>query len=134
MVGFPGCCARAASGHAAAELATPLMKSRRRIVCPRLRTAPTYSAITAGICDWRNGVARHQFEPFMSALPPKADIRCCDRHVRFVPIATCEPLLHNLSCAGPLRAGDGDIGSHVGAHLSVPKKWSKVCSDGSVQF
>jgi len=21
----------------------------------------------------------------MSALPPKADIRCCDRHVRFVP-------------------------------------------------
>ena len=44
------------------------------------------------------------------------------------------PLLRNLSCAGLLRARNGDIRSHVGAHLSVPKKWSKVCSNGSVQF
>src|SRR5262249_9067141 len=96
MVGFPGCCARAASGHAAAELATPLMKSRRRIVCPRLRTAPTYSAITAGICDWRNGVARHQFEPFMSALPPKADMDQSDCDVSFVPKADIARLFDQL--------------------------------------
>jgi len=35
---------------------SPLILERRRIAFPRLRTAPTYSAITAGICDWRNGV------------------------------------------------------------------------------
>lgn len=31
-----------------------------------------------------------------------------------------------------LRARDGDIRSHVGAHLPVPKKWSKVCTDGGI--
>jgi uncharacterized protein YchJ len=29
--GFPGCCARAASGHAAAALPSVTMKSRRRM-------------------------------------------------------------------------------------------------------
>jgi hypothetical protein len=33
-----------------------------------------------------------------------------------------------------LHARDSDIRSHVGAHLSVPKKWSKVCVDRRVQF
>jgi hypothetical protein len=42
-------------------------------------------------------------------------------------------LLRSLSCAGLLRARNGDIRSHVGAYLSVPKKWSKVCADGGVQ-
>ena len=35
---------------------------------------------------------------------------------------------------GLLRARDGDIRSHIGAHLSVPKKSSKVCADRGVQF
>jgi hypothetical protein len=40
MVGsFAGCCARATSGHAMAEPAATLMKSRRRIVFPRAQTA-----------------------------------------------------------------------------------------------
>src|SRR5262249_23730372 len=42
--------------------------------------------------------------------------------------ASAEFVLHGL-----LRARDGDIRSHVGAHLSIPKKWSKVCADGGVQ-
>src|SRR5262249_1077080 len=33
-----------------------------------------------------------------------------------------------------LHARDGDIRGHVGAHLSVPKKWSKVCVDRGIQF
>ena len=36
-----GCCSCAASGQTTAEPAIPLMKSRRRIAFPRLRTAPT---------------------------------------------------------------------------------------------
>ena len=50
------CCACATSGHVMAEPATTLMKSRRRIAVPRLRTTPTVCMITAGICDRRNGV------------------------------------------------------------------------------
>src|SRR6516162_717257 len=38
-----GCCARAASGHAAADPAIPVMKSRRRIAFPRPRTSPSRS-------------------------------------------------------------------------------------------
>ena len=53
---FADCCARVASGHVAAEPATTLMKSRRRIAIPSLRTTPTPSTITAGICDWWNRV------------------------------------------------------------------------------
>jgi hypothetical protein len=34
VAGLLGCCARAASGHAAAELAIPLMTSRRRTANP----------------------------------------------------------------------------------------------------
>src|SRR5215471_11909293 len=33
-----------------------------------------------------------------------------------------------------LHARDGDIRSHVDAHLSVPKKWTNVCADLGVQF
>jgi hypothetical protein len=53
--------------------------------------------------------------------------------MQFVHGRQDRPLLRNLSCAGLLRARDGDIRSHVGAHLSVPEKWSKVCVDGGVQ-
>ena len=38
-----------------------------------------------------------------------------------------------LTRRGPLRARSGDIRSHVGAHLSIPKKWSKVRADGGIQ-
>jgi hypothetical protein len=50
------CCARATRGQAVAEPTIPLMKSRRRIAAPRLRTTPIASTITAGIYDRRNGV------------------------------------------------------------------------------
>ena len=41
MVGdFLSCCARAASGRAAADPAIPVMNSRRRIAFPRLGTTP----------------------------------------------------------------------------------------------
>ena len=53
------CCARAASGQAAAEPAITFMKSRRRITSPKgsgaRRLLPTKDAITAGIYDRRNG-------------------------------------------------------------------------------
>src|SRR5215472_18424771 len=54
----------------------------------------------------------------MSALWPEAD--------------SCSAA--KKSCAGLLHARDGDIRSHVGAHFSVPKKWTKVCVDRGVQF
>src|SRR5215469_9952125 len=38
--GSAGPCARAASGHAVAELTIPLMKSRRRIALPKAGTTP----------------------------------------------------------------------------------------------
>ena len=53
--------------------------------------------------------------------------------MQFVHARQDRSLLQNLSCAGLLRAPNGDIRSHVGAHLSVPMKWSKVCADGGVQ-
>jgi hypothetical protein len=37
MTGIATCCARAASGHAAAVPAIPVMKSRRRICLPQAR-------------------------------------------------------------------------------------------------
>ena len=55
ITGIAGCCARAASGQAAAEPTMP-MKSRRRIAFPKAQTARLGFAITAGICDRRNGL------------------------------------------------------------------------------
>jgi len=42
----------------------------------------------------------------MSALPPKADIRCHDRHVRFVPKADIDHLHSITSLARADMAGD----------------------------
>src|SRR5215471_16511042 len=49
------CCARTASGQKEAELATALMKSRRRIAFPEATDCADCRFITAGICDQRNG-------------------------------------------------------------------------------
>jgi hypothetical protein len=50
ITGSAGCCARAASGHAAAKPATTLMKSRRRTrpSSERLRTTPVFKAYQIG--------------------------------------------------------------------------------------
>src|SRR5215467_4438924 len=56
ITGIRGCWARAARGQVTAEPTTTLMKSRRRIAHPKARDyADFQSAITAGICDQRNG-------------------------------------------------------------------------------
>jgi hypothetical protein len=55
----------------------------------------------------------------------KADILLSQTDVRFTPKSGHA----GRSCGivfRLLRARDGDIRSHVGAHLSFPKKWSKV--------
>jgi hypothetical protein len=64
----------------------------------------------------RSGIKLHSsnFEPPMSALPPKADIAACDRHVRFVPKADigrkARPfdLLHVMDAAAELRLSQVD--------------------------
>src|SRR6516225_1858057 len=97
IIGIAACCACAASGHVAAEPATTLMKSRRRIAFPRLRTTLLrldYSRVLRS-AEWGSRVGLHrlpmsalgQKQTFpnvrpMSALPPKADIRECGWLVR----------------------------------------------------
>src|SRR6266567_2547644 len=49
IVAVGGCCAAAASGHAAAEPTIALIKSRRRIAFAQ-GTTPSYIRITAEIC------------------------------------------------------------------------------------
>ena len=61
ITGIEVCCQHAANG-AAAELAIPLMKSRRRIAAPRLRTASTLAAITTvdlRRAKWGSGLMLH---------------------------------------------------------------------------
>ena len=58
ITGIVGCCARETSGHAAADPATTLIKSRRRIAFPEAQDHAKTLQITAGICDRRNGVQR----------------------------------------------------------------------------
>jgi hypothetical protein len=105
------CCVSAGRGQAAAELATTLMKSRRRIASPKgSRSASTIaygtrlqqgfatggmgsdpSFCVATICGpecplWvNNGHSRSQMP--MSALPPKADINRRQLDIRFMPKA-----------------------------------------------
>ena len=86
------CCARAASGHTAADPAITLMKSRRRIAFPEAQDHASH-VITAGFTtgEMGSGVSLHASNPEppmsalgqkqtlqsvrpMSALPPKADI------------------------------------------------------------
>src|SRR6516162_4727195 len=103
---FPGCCARAASVHAAAEPTITLMKLRRRIASPQ--KAPDHANCKHNYssdflpAEWGSGVSLHGSNPdplmsalgqkrtvecvrAMSALPPKADIRRCNSHARFMP-------------------------------------------------
>jgi hypothetical protein len=65
MTGIAGCCARAANGHVTAELATTLMKSRRRIAAP--------GAIAGRDCDVRFVPKADIASP--ADLPPKPVIR-----------------------------------------------------------
>src|SRR6516165_11828653 len=83
----PDCCARAESGHPAAELAIALMKSRRRIA---FLEAWDHAGcvITAGIYDRRNG-----FRPsFCTAIIPgiECPLWVKSRHARvFREIVRC---------------------------------------------
>jgi hypothetical protein len=75
-----GCCARAVSGQAADEPTVTLMKSRRRIGFPKAWDYADWGAITAGICNRRNGVqgvSAHGSnpQPLMSALGQKQTFR-----------------------------------------------------------
>src|SRR5262249_20832829 len=96
----PTCCACAASGHATADPAIPLMKSRRRIASLMARDhasciddysrdlRPAKRGLTINLrCKNpeppMSALGQKQtsqyFQP-MSALPPKADIAECRRH------------------------------------------------------
>jgi hypothetical protein len=72
MSGFAGCCARAASGHAAAVLPTSAMNSRRLMALLALRT-PSGGKQNSGRAQVR--------------FTPEADIETQPRNVRFVPKA-----------------------------------------------
>src|SRR5215472_15164652 len=97
MVGsFRGCCANAATGQAAVVLARPAMKLRRLMgVAPWAEgNTLAHHGTTTAQCGTAKALMsalgqKRTFEHVraMSALPPKADIRCRDRHVRFVPKA-----------------------------------------------
>src|SRR5262245_44992848 len=82
MTGIADCCARAASGQAAAEAVIALMKSRRRTrpSSERLRTTPVLKAYQIRLAMSALGHKRtYAVQKGMSALPPiatmKADIR-----------------------------------------------------------
>ena len=85
----------AANGQAAAELAIPFMKSRRRIALPKAGTKPIRTRLQQGFATREMGSgwvkSRHwgrcDHVRSMSALPPKADIGTQSRNVRFVPKA-----------------------------------------------
>src|SRR6516162_3471168 len=100
------CCACAASGHAAADPTTTLIKSRRRIACPEAQdyaNNPDYirdlSSAKWASEAWLHGrklelrmsaLGQKQTSAHirvMSALPPKADITAAQTNVRFVPKA-----------------------------------------------
>ena len=105
ITGIAGCCARAASGQAAAELTTP-MKSRRRIAFPKVKLRDLVLQLQQGFATGEMGFrgslhgskpellmsALGQKQTFrnvraMSALPPIADIGTQSPNVRFVPKA-----------------------------------------------
>src|SRR5262249_17885414 len=107
------CCARAASGHAAADPVTTLMKSRRRIAFTKAGTTPNRTRLQQGFPIGGMGANRHLAQQqsrdrmsalgqkqtlqrilVMSALPPKADMGQHGLDVRFVPKADIAPHLH----------------------------------------
>ena len=77
MIGIAACCARAASGHAAPELAIALMKSRR-FTCMRLHGRNEWLN-----CRHHNGAALHRRQPLCLQPPlpentqPKIIWRSC---------------------------------------------------------
>ena len=107
------CCARAVSGHAAADPTITLMKSRRRIAFTKAGTTPNRTRLQQGFTTGGMGSDHHfawqqsarlnvrfgskadmglecALGPDrlrQSALPAKADIAECDWDVRFVPKA-----------------------------------------------
>jgi hypothetical protein len=103
-----------------AEPATTLMKSRRRIAAPRLRSTPIPDDYIRDLraAKWGLGVGLHGGNPEllmsalgqkqtfphvqrMSAIPPKADIVRHGGNVRFVPIAD--------SCTAAINAELGQV-------------------------
>src|SRR6516164_2857625 len=87
--GLPVCCARAASGQATADPTIPLMKSRRRIACPGLRTTPTMGLqqefATGGMGSDRH-FAWQQSSGSNVRFGSLADIETCLRDARFTPV------------------------------------------------
>ena len=91
------CCARTATGHAAAVLAIMVMKSRRRIVASQSEKPSIGGCVvhhskigratsaTGQKRTWRDQIA-------MSALPPIADIPRRNLNVRFGPATDIYPL------------------------------------------
>jgi hypothetical protein len=71
ITGIAGCCARAASGQAAAEPTMP-MKSRRRIAFPKVKLRDLVLQLQQGFATGEMGfsVSLHgsNLEPLMSAL------------------------------------------------------------------
>ena len=84
------CCARAASGHAAAAPPRSVMNSRRRIVAPELKTGDRSKSLT--VLGWHQADGRTmsalaqkqtlQQVGGMSALPPEADMCVANTDVR----------------------------------------------------
>src|SRR6516162_5563483 len=77
------CCARATSGHAVAVPAIPLMKSRRRIASPRLRSTPTAADYIRDLrpVKWGSGGSLHGSNPelLMSAVGQKRTLFALSR-------------------------------------------------------
>ena len=77
----PSCCARAVSGHTAADPAITVMKSRRRIAFPKAGTTPIKTRLQQGFAIDEMGfglgvsLQSSNLGSLMSALPPKADIK-----------------------------------------------------------
>jgi hypothetical protein len=87
--GSAGCCARAASGHVAADPAITLMKSRRRIAFTKAGTTPNRTRLQQGFATREMRLNRH-FAWQQSSGPDvrfgsKADITRHPQHVRFTP-------------------------------------------------
>jgi hypothetical protein len=57
ITGIAGCCARAASGHAAAEPTMP-MKSRRRIAFPKVKLRDLVLQLQQGFATGEMGLRR----------------------------------------------------------------------------
>src|SRR5262249_12096065 len=86
---FPGCCARAPTGHATTVLLKSLMNSRRLMASPAPRT-------TSGSKDYH--IFGPRIVPFVAPrhrnhvrFGSKADIGTHSRNVRFVPKADIQP-------------------------------------------